>query len=129
MNKNTEPVDLYCRKPAKALTKKHRDNFTIGIHTTLTLVAEYFTHPAQVNKPHMLHRLTVTGQWEIWKIPVMVKGLRPGQWPRLWIGVPLGTPVIVPLVLDEHKSGYDDNTNQATAESRMREYTLKNLTC
>lgn len=66
--------------------------------------------------PGKIHRLTDYVDWEFWKVEVMVIGLKPKLWPRVWFAVCGDT--ITFLAINMHNSGYDDNTVEHNALER-----------
>ena len=44
-------------------------------------------NPRQVIGPGKLHRITQNGIYTIWKVELAVFGLRPSQFPRVWLAV------------------------------------------
>lgn len=115
-----ESVDLYCSAEFKEIKKKHR-SFEGDLEKALTLVNQQLC-PKKTGRPltskHLNHLHDGEG-FQVWKFQVMVQGLRPGQWPRVWLGVTHEFELIVPLVLDMHGNNYDDSTHQREAIRTM----------
>ncbi len=120
-----EPPDLYCGKAFKSICKKHR-SFDESYKLSLRLVVAYFDDPQNVNRPFQLVHLHTCEEYEFWKLKVMVKGLKPGQWPRLWFGVSQkGERILIPLILDMHQSGYSDNQHENDAHNLLRKHIVE----
>lgn len=120
-----ESIELHCLAVFKDIKKKHR-TFGEDLEQALTLVNQQLC-PKKSGKPltskHLTHLHDGDG-FQVWKFKVMVQGLRPGQWPRIWLGVAHDFDLIVPLVLDMHGNNYDDNAHQRTAIQTMSDFYL-----
>lgn len=73
-------------------------------------------HPQPVIGPGKIHRVHDAGVYSIWKIELVVVGLRKNQCPRLWFAVQGET--VVCLCVAMHGDNYSDD--QATKEALMR---------
>jgi len=76
--------------------------------------------PKEIIAPAKIHRRHQNAVWELWKVEVIVVGLRPNQWPRAWFVVSGST--ITFLTLGSHIQNYDDNTMDRTALQRISDY-------
>lgn len=75
---------------------------------------------AAVIAPGKIHHIKTDDLgWEIWKVEMMVKGLRPNQWPRVWFAVKGDT--ITFLAIRSHVDNYENNEMDALAEERYGE--------
>lgn len=102
----------------KKISKKHR-SLDDDFEKVKKLLDKYFDpiNPnTNVISPGKIHRLHNYADWALWKVEVMVVGLKPGLWPRVWFAVSGDT--ITFLVIDMHNSGYDDNTLEKCALDR-----------
>ena len=117
-----ESPERFCRKDYKQICKKHR-SFPKDYEQALRVVTAYLKNPSLVDEPRGLHRLTANEDYTLWKLGgVMIKGLRPGQWPRLWFAVIEDPcPCLVPLELRMHGDGYQDNQVEASALALIEE--------
>lgn len=77
-------------------------------------------NPRQAIAPGKLHRLKESDMWSLWKIEVMVVGLRPNQWPRVWF-LRYGAAIIF-LASASHTQNYDDNEMERLALDRLSDY-------
>ena len=118
-----EPVQTYCSPAFKAITKKHR-TFEKDFSQAYTLLNQQLC-PKKAERPltpkHLV-RIHQSDGFEIWKFQVMVRGLRPGQWPRLWVGVASAEGILVPLALGMHGDNYRDNDMEEIAITTMKGY-------
>jgi hypothetical protein len=73
--------------------------------------------PQQVIAPAKLHRLKQNDLWSLWKIEMVVPGLRPNQFPRVWFAVK-GSNIVF-LCIVTHIDNYDDNQVTKTATERV----------
>ncbi|NWN87436.1 MAG: hypothetical protein HLX51_02670 [Micrococcaceae bacterium] len=123
-----EPVDTYCSSFNKSYSRKHR-SFPKDYQAATKLLVRHLcgTHPEQPLSEKKLKRIHVANEFEVWKFNVMTQGLRPSQWPRMWLGVAPMLDLIVPLVIDSHTNNYSDNTHEATAISLMQSFCAENL--
>ena len=107
-------------KDIKELLKKY-PSFNEGLVKSKRLFEVQFDPvcPVAVIGPGKLHRVTQNQTWTIWKHEVIVKGLRPGQWPRVWFAVSGST--ITFLLANTHINNYDTNDCDQLALSRYME--------
>lgn len=88
------------------------------------LVAHFYIEQTKggVISPGKIHRITVgndvTGR-ELWKVEVIVPGLKPNLWPRLWFMVDGETVTF--LAIASHKTNYDNNEIDRIAIERYRD--------
>lgn len=73
--------------------------------------------PQQVIAPAKLHRLKQNDVWSLWKIEMVVPGLRPNQFPRVWFAVK-GSNIAF-LCIVTHIDNYDDNQITKMATERV----------
>lgn len=92
----------------KKISKKQR-GLDSGFEKAKRLLACYFD-PASPNRtviaPGKIHRITDYIDWEFWKLEVMVVGLKPSLWPRVWFAV--SGDAITFLAIAMHNSNYTD---------------------
>ena len=74
-------------------------------------------NPQQVIAPAKLHRVTQNDLWSIWKIELVVPGVRPNQFPRMWFAV-RGSNIAF-LCIATHIDNYDDNQMVKLASERV----------
>lgn len=74
-------------------------------------------NPQQVIAPAKLHRVTQNDEWSIWKIELVVPGIKPNQFPRMWFAV--RGPDIALLCIATHIDNYDDNRMVTIAVGRV----------
>lgn len=105
----------------KKLSKKYRAADQ-GLAAVKKLLAVQFNplDPKEVIAPAKIHRRHQNAIWELWKIEVMVVGLRPNQWPRVWFVISGET--ITFLTVGAHMQNYDDNTMDKVALQRISDY-------
>lgn len=123
-----EPVETYCFKFHKAFSKKQR-TFPKNYDSATKLLVRHLCgkhHEQPVSSKKLMHIHTAK-DFEIWKFQVMTQGLKPGQWPRLWVGVAYSLDLIVPLVLDSHTNNYEDNEHESSAIRLMESFCAENL--
>ena|SRR3989344_6478260 len=79
-------------------------------------------NPRQVIAPAKLHRVKQNDIWTLWKAELVVprSGLRPNQWPRMWLVVK--GAVIVFLCVSSHVDNYDDEVMNRMALSRVSDF-------
>lgn len=77
------------------------------------------TSPRGVIAPGKLHHLYDGDGWELWKIEMVVPGLRMNQMPRVWFAKS-GTTFVY-LAMGSHTDNYQDNERQASATERATE--------
>lgn len=75
--------------------------------------------PQQVIAPAKLHRVTQNDLWSIWKIELVVPGLRPNQFPRVWFAVK-GSNIAF-LCIASHVDNYSDNAMNQLASTRIND--------
>ena len=111
-----EAIELYCKAAYKEICKKHR-TFANDYLDAFKLLNHHLcpSKPERPIAPKRLVHLHDGEGFQVWKYQVMAQGLRPGQWPRLWVGVIPGSDLLVPLVLDMHGNNYDDSAHEANA--------------
>ena len=82
----------------------------------------YPANPRQVIAPAKLHRVKQNDIWTLWKAELVVprSGLRPNQWPRMWLVVK--GAVIVFLCVSSHVDNYDDEVMNRMALSRVSDF-------
>lgn len=100
--------------------KKSHPEIDAGIKASKRLLETQFhpTDPRAVIGPNKIHRVTSNQTWEIWKLDVVLvkSGLRPNQWPRLWLAISGDT--ITFLLINSHIRNYDNNTCDRLALER-----------
>ena len=109
------------QKEYAKLARKQR-GLDFGYQAAKKLLEQQFNpiNPKAIITTGKLHRLTVYDSGvSFWKFEVMVKGLRPGQWPRMWFAVN-GTTITF-LAVASHTDNYDNNTIDRLALSRYDE--------
>ena len=74
-------------------------------------------NPQQIIAPAKLHRVTSNDMWSMWKVELIVKNLRPNQFPRLWFAVK-GANVVF-LYICTHIDNYKDNEINRIAIERV----------
>lgn len=106
----------YFDKEATAIQRRF-PAFNQGLEAFKKICEVHFDpiFPKQVIAPGKLHRIKGLDNYNIWKIELAVKGLRPNQFPRVWFGI-RGT-VIVLLCVKSHIDNYDNNKADALAEN------------
>lgn len=119
----SEPVGVYCSSQYKAICKKHK-TFPKNYEQSFTLLNGHLCpakdiHP--VSSKRLVHLADGDG-YQVWKFHVMVQGLKPGQWPRLWVGVAMELDLLVPLDLRMHGDNYDDSTVERGAITLMEHH-------
>lgn len=120
-----ESFQLYCRKEFKALCKKYLE-FELSADIAFKLLSDHFSgegDPLGSKRLVYLESVVASGQKaDLYKFHISVPSLRPGQWPRLWLGYCPERGVIVPLTMGVHKDNYSDNQMQATAMVNLEDY-------
>lgn len=76
-------------------------------------------NPKEIIPPGKIHRVHQNAIWELWKVEAIVAGLRPNQWPRIWLVVS-GESVTF-LVIGTHVDNYDNNEMDQLALKRISE--------
>ena len=88
------------------------------------LVAHFYVEQTKgdVISSGKIHRITVdndvTGR-ELWKVEVIVPGLKPNLWPRLWFMIDGETVTF--LAIASHKTNYDNNEIDRIAIERYKD--------
>lgn len=100
------------------LNKKVR-NLEKGLNSFYRLCEVQFhpLAPKQVISPAKLHRVTQNDRWTIWKVELVVPGLRPNQFPRVWFAVQGASVAFVCLAT--HIANYSDNEMNKIAVERV----------
>ncbi|MCL2085820.1 hypothetical protein FWH09_02720 [Candidatus Saccharibacteria bacterium] len=77
--------------------------------------------PQQVIAPAKIHRIHADDIWTLWKLEMVVMscGLRPSQYPRVWLVVSGNTVTF--LAICSHMKNYDDNEINRIALERFSE--------
>lgn len=118
-----EHIELHCASEFKSIAKKHR-SFESDYSQSFTLLNMHLCE-AKPQKPlgskRLIHLHSGDG-FDVWKFHVMTKGLKPNQWPRMWVGVFHAADTLVPLRLGMHSDNYDDSEMQRGAISEMSGY-------
>ena len=88
------------------------------------LVAHFYVEQTmgKVISPGKIHRITVDNdvtRKELWKVEVMVPGLKPNLWPRLWFMI--DGENITFLAIASHKDNYNNNEVDRVAIERYRD--------
>jgi hypothetical protein len=93
-----------------------------GMASIKKLLAVHFDseNPKPAIAPGKLHRIKVFDMWSLWKVEVMVIGLRPSQWPRVWFL--LRGAKITFLVGASHMQNYNDSEMEMLALDRLSDY-------
>ncbi len=102
----------------KKICKKQR-GFADGFERVKRLLGVYFDPicpNTTVIAPGKIHRLRDYTDWELWKVEVMIVGLKPNLWPRVWFAV-CGENITF-LAVDMHNTNYDDNALEKIALDR-----------
>lgn len=104
----------------KAIAKRQRD-LDESFEAAKKLLGVQFdeSDPRQVIAPAKIHRLCVSDVYELWKIEVAVKHLRPSQFPRVWFS--LQPNLISFLAIRSHVDNYSDDSVQRQAADRFNE--------
>lgn len=105
----------------KKLRKKY-PGVEDGLKKIKKLLAVQFDpiDPKEVIAPAKIHRRHQNAIWELWKVEVIVVGLKPNQWPRVWFVVSGST--ITFLTVGSHTQNYDDNTMDRIALERISDF-------
>lgn len=91
--------------------------FEAGVESFKRICEVHFDpiNPKQVIAPAKLQRVRCFGNLTIWKIELVVKNLRPNQFPRVWFAVRGATVVF--LCVATHIDNHDDNMMNKQAEA------------
>ena len=105
----------------EAAKLKRRFSLDKGLQSFQRLCEVQFnpTNPQQVIAPAKLHRVTQNDLWSIWKIELVVPGLRPNQFPRVWFAVK-GLNIAF-LCIASHVDNYSDNQMNQIAVGRIND--------
>lgn len=103
----------------EAAKLKRRFSLDKGVQSFQRLCEVQFNpaNPQQVIAPAKLHRVTQNDLWSIWKIELVVPGLRPNQFPRMWFAVK-GSNIAF-LCIASHVDNYSDNQMNQAAIKRV----------
>lgn len=103
----------------EAAKLKRRFSLDKGLRSFQRLCEVQFNpaNPQQVIAPAKLHRVTQNDLWSIWKIELVVPGLRPNQFPRMWFAVK-GSNIAF-LCIASHVDNYSDNQMNQAAVKRV----------
>jgi hypothetical protein len=90
-----------------------------GLNSSRRLCEVQFspTNPQRVIAPAKLHRVTQNDFWSVWKIELVVPGIKPNQFPRMWFAVQ-GSNIAL-LCIATHIDNYDDNLMVKIAVERV----------
>ena len=104
----------------KKIARRIRD-LDDGLSKAKKLLEKQFhpTDPVQIIAPAKIHRIHAEEVWELWKLEMQVKNLRPSQFPRVWFAVSGNT--ITFLVVGSHMQNYDNNAMDRCAVERYSE--------
>lgn len=106
-------------REVKAICKKH-PQLVKGLDAVKRLLDSQFdpVNPVEVIGPSKINRIIQTPVWTIWKVEVAIpnSGLRPSQWPRLWIVVSGDTAALLTIAMHSHN--YDNATFENIAKNR-----------
>lgn len=106
-------------KDYKKISKKQR-GLDDGFKKVKKLLAIQFdaSDPQPIIAPGKLHHISSNENagWSFWKVEVMVSGLKPSLWPRIWFVVSGDT--IIFLAINTHNTGYNDNSIESLALDR-----------
>ena len=84
------------------------------------MLCEFQFHPLNPQQriaPAKLHRVTQNDEWSVWKIELVIHGLRPNQFPRMWFAV-RGSNIAL-LCIATHIDNYDNNKMTKIAVDRV----------
>lgn len=115
-------IEFYRHSAFEKETAKLQKRFSHlekGLHQFQRLCEEQFhpTNPHSIIAPGKIHRVTANEIWTIWKVELVVKNLRPNQFPRVWFAVE-GSKIAF-LCIGTHIDNYDNNTMDRIAISRV----------
>ncbi|MDR2703901.1 MAG: hypothetical protein LBB58_06120 [Cellulomonadaceae bacterium] len=104
----------------KTLAKRH-NGLEIGFDNAKRLLAIQFDQdrPQTVIAPGKLHRVHSDADFEMWKLEMAVRNLRPNQFPRIWFAQQ--TRLIAFLSIRSHVDNYDDSAVRQEAIARFAE--------
>jgi len=103
----------------EAAKLKRRFSLDKGLESFQRLCEVQFNpvNPQQIIAPAKLHRITQNNLYAIWKIELVIPGLRPNQFPRMWFAVK-GSHVAF-LCIGSHVDNYNDNQLTEIAKERV----------
>ncbi|MDR1440286.1 MAG: hypothetical protein LBJ10_09910 [Clostridiales bacterium] len=114
---------LFREHPAFLRDLKPLDKYGIGdgLPMVKKLLAAQFAAdcPKRAIHPGKIHHVASVPGWDVWKVEVVSRGLRPGQWPRMWFAVSESS--IALLAIGTHIQNYSDNGMEAVALGRLSE--------
>jgi len=104
----------FCKETALMIRRFPR--FLDGLESFKLLCQKQFhaINPIQVITPAKLHRLRQNETFGLWKIELVLKGVRPNHFPRIWFALKGST--IVFLCVCSHHDNYNDNEEERRAE-------------
>ena len=119
---STAMLDFICHTSFEKETAKLKRRFPAldgGLKSFQRLCEVQFnpTNPQQVIAPAKLHRVTQNDLWSVWKIELVVPGVKPNQFPRMWFAV-RGSNIAF-LCIATHIDNYDDNQMVKLAVERV----------
>jgi len=105
-----------CFEKEATSLKRRFPFFDSGLESFKRICEVHFNpiSPKQVIAPAKLHRIKAGNNFTIWKIELVVKNLKPNQFPRVWFAVQGAT--IAFLCLASHIDNYNDNAMDREAE-------------
>ena len=115
-------IEFYTHPAFKKETAKLQKRFSYlekGLKAFYRLCEEQFhpIDPRPVIAPGKIHRVTINEIWTIWKVELVVKNLRPNQFPRAWFAVK-GSKIAF-LCIGTHVDNYDDDEMNRIALRRV----------
>jgi hypothetical protein len=115
-------LDFICHTSFEKETAKLKRRFhglDSGLKSFQRLCEVQFNpiNPQQVIAPAKLHRVTQNDLWSIWKIELVVPGIKPNQFPRMWFAR-RGSNIAL-LCIATHVDNYDDNQIAKLAVERV----------
>ena len=115
-------IEFYIHPSFKKETAKLQRRFFYlekGLQAFRRLCEEQFhpNNPRPVIAPGKIHRVTANETWTIWKVELVVKNLRPNQFPRVWFAVK-GSKIAL-LCIGTHVDNYNDDEMNHAALSRV----------
>lgn len=107
------------QKEIADLNRRFRASALDGFESLKKLFEVQFhpTDPRQIIGPGKIHRISQNDIWAMWKVEMIVKGLRPNHFPRVWFAVK-GSQVAF-LCIVTHIDNYDDNEQDRIALQRV----------
>ncbi len=115
-------IDFYTHSAFEKETAKLQRRFSYlekGLQAFRRLCEKQFhpINPCPIIAPGKIHRVTVNEIWTIWKVELVVKNLRPNQFPRVWFAVK-GSKIAL-LCIGTHIDNYNDDKMNRTALDRV----------